>query len=68
MTVSECLQMAPVERKDAEMLLAFVLKKTRTELFLAHNEDISEELIKIYTACIKRLQNNEPIEYMTMSR
>jgi release factor glutamine methyltransferase len=68
MTVSECLQMAPVERKDAEMLLAFVLKKTRTELFLAHNEDISEEWMEIYTTCIKRLQNNEPIEYILCSK
>ncbi len=63
---TELLQKAGVEEYelDARLLLEAVLKKSRTELFLAAREDIGTDDTSSYMTMIRRRATREPVAYM----
>ena len=52
-------------RVDAELLLAFFLNKSRTELYLAAGETIDEELADGFHRLVERRAGREPVAYIT---
>jgi len=50
---------------DASLLLAHVLKKSRTEIYACDTEDISDELCEIYCSLIERRCFGECAAYLT---
>ena len=64
MTVSELIQQAFIDRAEAEILLADILKVERAWLF-AHSEDlVAEPALTIFTDHAQARQNGEPLAYV----
>lgn len=63
----EILKQANIEDPilKSRILLSYILKKKK-EYFITHDEDeLSDEIYKSFIEKIKRLKNNEPIQYIT---
>lgn len=54
----------PRFRRDAEELLAYVLKLKRLELYLQFDRPIQESELETLRALIKRIAGGEPVEYI----
>ncbi len=52
-------------RLDAEILLAFCLKQTRTYLFTWSDREVPESEAQMFSLCIERRVAGEPIAYIT---
>jgi len=72
-TVSEVLQLSAgylqekdVERpkREAEDLLAFVLKVSRLDLYMQHDRPLEEKELSTFRAFLKRKAQGEPYEYI----
>jgi release factor glutamine methyltransferase len=76
MTIKEALQFATKQLQktsstpalDAEVLLAYVLKKDRAFLFAYPDKSISRNQYKRYQKLINRRKNAEPIAYLRHSK
>jgi len=55
-------------RIDAELLLGFCLNKSRTALYLAAQEPVSEKKKAEFTALLSRRKKREPLAYITGER
>jgi len=51
-------------RLDAELLLAYLLKLKRLDLYLQFERSLNKQELADYKALIKRRVNNEPVAYM----
>lgn len=60
------LQKAGVEsaRVDAELLLAYLLNRSRTELYLAAGETVDKELAEGFRQLVERRVGREPLAYI----
>lgn len=67
MKISEALKKAKtlIAPLDAEVLLAFALKKSREQLITAAEQKISPTLEKTFFALVARRAKNEPLAYLT---
>lgn len=52
-------------RLDAEILLSFILKLTRLQLYLQFDKPLSEDEIARYRELLKRRGEHEPVAYIT---
>lgn len=52
-------------RLDAEVLLAFILGISRTELYIKSSQEISEDKLTEYFSMLRRRTNREPVAYLT---
>lgn len=55
-------------RSEAEILLAHSLDLRRIDLYLNHDQPLSEDELKRFKALIKRRVNREPLAYITGTR
>lgn len=55
-------------RLDAEVILGFLLKVSRTDLYINHDSLLSADLLEEYLSLIKRRANREPVAYITGER
>lgn len=56
---------SPTPQLDAEVLLSFLLKTTRTWLLTHPESTLSPDQIRLYDQMIQRRQQSEPIAYIT---
>lgn len=63
----EILKQANIEDAilKARILLSFILKKKKEYLIVHDEEELTSEVYKSFMEKIKRLENNEPIQYIT---
>jgi len=52
-------------RSSAEILLAYVLKINRIDLYLKYDQPLLENELKKFKDCLKRRANREPVAYIT---
>ena len=55
-------------RLDAEMLLAHVMDKSRTALYLLWEDSLPSEAMKAYVSLIRRRADHEPVAYLVAQR
>lgn len=51
-------------QRDAEELLGFVLNKERWELYMPHDNELSDDKLNKFHALVKRRSENEPLQYI----
>lgn len=63
---TQFLQRKKIERarRSAEELLAFILKKSRLDLYLQYDLPLEEKELEHFRSLLKRLSLKEPIEYI----
>lgn len=65
MTIQQSLQASQLPSLEAQILLSYTLKKSRTWL-IAHSEyEINEDKQTMYTGLVQRRMASEPISYIT---
>jgi len=67
MKISEALKEASKEigKKEADILLGYLLDLSRVELILRSDEKLTHEQLNSFKNLVKRAKNSEPIEYIT---
>jgi release factor glutamine methyltransferase len=68
MKISEILKTSPINKLDAEILLAFVIKKNRSFLFTHGEYEPSQIQIKKYKELEFRRLKSEPVAYLINSK
>lgn len=65
-TIKQTLeQTTAVDRLDAELLLAHVLKTSREFLITAHNQELTKKQVFLYEDAIAKRRNGVPVAYIT---
>ena len=64
MTVRELIQQACIDRVEAEILLADILKVERAWLFAHGEEAVQEPALTVFTNHVEARQNGEPLAYL----
>lgn len=64
MTINDLLKEPTIDRREAELLLAYLLDKNRTHI-KAHSEDeVDAKIVKKFLALLSRREKHEPIAYL----
>ena len=64
MTIDQILRTASIDRRDAELLLAYVLGTSRTTLFAHGHDELSQEHVTQFQVYAERRRNHEPVAYI----
>jgi release factor glutamine methyltransferase len=68
MIIDELLVQSKIDRREAELLLAFTLKKDRPYVKAHSKDEVNKKIEKKFLSLIKRRQKNEPIAYLIGSQ
>lgn len=67
-TIKEKTHTGHSAKIDAQVLLSFVLKQTKSSLFAHFNDAMNDNDLKVYQMVIERRKLHEPIAYITGSK